>query len=407
MSMKVLITKQQHNLISEAMGVPDSILDAAEELYEMIGNNLKSINYESDEYNFQGNVDIEMGYKKKVKINEYKLNIDVHEVDDLNETAKIVSMGMGQSFMFDTNLFMRRIEPSTSAEFSITYIVTPDWKANELYDEFISKKDEYISSVAHEIKHKYDKQVKPIGLMGDEAIYQAIQTSPRFNIDVIDNKFFLYLYYIIDAESLVRPTEVASNIRNNNITKKQFKEFIKDNRTFKTLFQIRDFTFEKLVEGLYDDMDRVNNIMELANLDPNKMTPKEKIDKILELVYINLVNVKLKHFREYTEERLPGMLQLFSGLGVNIGKNSQRIDNIRQQFLKHVIKYENNPTQFFKDEINNFKNVSNKMIKRISKLYDMAKEDEVVTESIIDWELHSWLMREKYGEVKFTDKINK
>ena len=47
------------------------------------------------------------------------------------------------------------------------------------------------------------------------------------------------------------------------------------------------------------------------------------------------------------------------------------------------------------------------MIKRISKLYDMAKEDEVVTESIIDWELHSWLMREKYGEVKFTDKINK
>jgi hypothetical protein len=279
--MRIIITNKQHKLIVEALGVPDSILDAAEEFYEIFLNNLKSINTKEEEYNFNGNVDVTLGDRKKIKIDGYTLKIDVHEIDDFDETAKIASMAMGQQFQFDRNIYMKRIKETTTANFSITYVVGPEGTPNELYDELYSDKDEHISSIAHELKHFYDKQVKPVDLVGHDADYQAIQESPRFGIPIIDEKFLRFLYYSTMAENLVRPTEVASNMRNKKITKSQFKEFLKQNRTYQGLAELKNFTYEKLVEGIYDSMDRVDEVMEIAGNDPSSMTDEEKVDKLL------------------------------------------------------------------------------------------------------------------------------
>ena len=40
------------------------------------------------------------------------------------------------------------------------------------------------------------------------------------------------------------------------------------------------------------------------------------------------------------------------------------------------------------------------MLKKISKLYAMAKDDKQVSESIINWELHQQIMEKKYGKRK-------
>jgi hypothetical protein len=61
------------------------------------------------------------------------------------------------------------------------------------------------------------------------------------------------------------------------------------------------------------------------------------------------------------------------------------------------MKYEKNPTKFFEDEIENFQYIANKMIKKISKVYALAKDDEEVSESIINWELHQKVREQKYG----------
>ena len=107
----------------EALGVPDSILDAAEELYEIFLNDLKSINTKEEEYNFDGNVDVTLGNRKKIKIDEYTLKIELREIEDsdeFNETAKIVSMAMGQQFKFDRNIYMAKGNETTTANFSMT-----------------------------------------------------------------------------------------------------------------------------------------------------------------------------------------------------------------------------------------------------------------------------------------------
>ena len=82
----------------------------------------------------------------------------------------------------------------------------------------------------------------------------------------------------------------------------------------------------------------------------------------------------------------------------------KKTNEIRQKFFNYVIKYQENPTKFFENEFKNFNFVANKMLKKISKLYAMAKDDEQVSESIINWELHQQIMEKKYGKRKIETK---
>jgi hypothetical protein len=396
--MKIIITEKQHKLIVEALGVPDSILDAAEEFYDIFLNKIKDIKLKRDKYEFEDSVDIVLGDKTKINIDEYVLEVSVREIEEFDETAKVASMGMGQGFTFDRTIYMKRIEETRKAVFAINYIVRPDWDVNELYDEFKKDRVDHIASLAHELKHFYDKQVKKIDLIGKDAEYQSIFESPRFDIPVIDNEFLKYTYYTNVAENLVRATEVASNLRSQDIKKSQFREFLKQNRTYKTLTELKDFTYEKLIEGLYEKMDRIDEIAAELDMDPESMTTEEKIDFILRLVYINLGNAKMRLFDKYTEDR--SLLGMFSLFGFNDSKD-EKMDNVRNQFVKHISKYEKNPIQFFKNEIKKFHIVADKMIRKIAKLYSMAKDDApAVKESIIDWELHSKLLQK--GKIKLT-----
>ena len=403
--MKYIITEKQYNLISEALGVPDNILDAAEEFYNIFLDKLKHINEKKNEYEFEGSVDIILGDKKKIKIDEYFLRIEVNEFDEFNEPPQVSSMGMGQTFMFDRQIFMKRIEPSTKAEFSITFVANPNWEVGELYNEFLTNKIDHISSIAHELKHKYDKQVKRVGLIGDEAEYIGIVNMGNFGIPFLDNKFKLYLYYTTAAENLVRATEVASNMKSKKIKKENFREFLENDRTFLMLVNLKNFTFEKLVDGISNSMNRVDEILRMIKIDPSEMSEDEKINKILELYYINLVNTKLEVFAQYVDSQSDFIHELLSNFGGSFSTTKPKIDDIKRQFQNHIIKYQNNPNQFFKDEIKNFHKVADQMIRKLSKLYASIEDNQATNESIINWELHMKLMDKKYGN-KIKTKID-
>jgi len=105
-----------------------------------------------------------------------------------------------------------------------------------------------------------------------------------------------------------------------------------------------------------------------------------------------------------TEHHMDDMIKFGSQLGLlppNLKdkvKQLEKTDEIRRKFLSQTMKYEKNPTKFFKDEIENFQYIANKMLKKISKLYAMAKDDEQVSESILNWDLHQKIMEKKYGK---------
>jgi hypothetical protein len=409
--MKIIITENQLKFINEALGVPENILDAAEVLFDIVSNNIKSINRKENEYEFSGELDFELGGKKKIVIDSYELHVEVEELDGYDGEVMITSMGMGQSFKFDREVMMKRIEPSSTAEVSITYGVSGEWEPHELYDTLMKERVLHLSSIAHELKHKYDKQAKELDLIGRDAEYAATQRRSTFGIPVIDHKFFRYMYYTSIAENLVRTTEIASKLKSKNITKSQFKEFLEGNRVYKELLEIKNFTFDNLIEGMREQMNRVDALLDHIGEDPESMSENEKIDMVLHLVYVNMVNMRMGTFMEMISDKgdsVRDFLMQLTGQVPSFLKDEdeeKKMDKLRDKFFNYVTKFKDNPTQFFKDECEKFNYVSTKMLKKISKLYALAKDDDEVNESIINWELHQQLLEKKYGKRKIETEI--
>jgi len=407
--MKIIITKNQLKLITEALGVPDNILEAADMLYDVVERNIKSIDTKQDEYTFDGNIQFELGDKKKVKINSYKLTVNLEKIDGEEGVLDIVQMTMGGFFGFDRDKFMKQNIPSSILELIITFAVGDNWRPKELIQKMEEERDEHVSSLAHEIKHKYDKQSKLYDLIGPDAEYQAIQKRGTFGIPVLDTVFFRYMYYISGIENLVRPTEVAYSMKRKNITKSQFREFLENNRVYKELLEIKNFTYDDFINQLKGSEDRLNALLEHIGEEPSEMNIDEKINKVLEVAYIDLVNNKMELFINMTEHESDIFLEFAESLGILTSdvkeriKELQKTNEIRQKFLKYVTKYQDNPKKFFEVEIEKFNYVSTKMLKKIGKLYAMAKDDESqVNESILNWELHQKIMEKKYGKRKIS-----
>jgi hypothetical protein len=405
--MKIIITESQLEFINEALGVPDNILDAAEMLYDIVETDIGSIYNIEDNYEFDGRINFTLGDKKKIKIDSYELKVEIKEIEDEEGVLGIVEMGMGGSFEFNRDVYMKEMEPSTTLELVITFAVGENWRPEGLVQKMEEERSEHVASLAHEIKHKYDKQSKKYSLMGPDAVYQATQKRGNFGIPVLDRVFFRYMYYIHGIENLVRPVEVASLMRSKNITKSQFREFIENSRVYKELIQIKNFTFDNFISKLKEQEERLDKLIEHIGEDPSNMSIDEKINRVLEIAYIDLVNNRMELFMGMTAHAQDDFIKLF---GLHLGiippgfedkvKGLQKTDEIRQKFLSQTMKYEKNPTKFFEDEIENFQYIANRVIKKISKLYSMAKDEEQVSESIINWELHQKLMEKKYGKRK-------
>ena len=409
--MKIIITENQLKLISEALGVPDNILEAAEEVFDVVLNDIKSIDEKEDTYEFSGDLDFELGGKKKIVIDGYELTVNVEELDGYNGDVVIMSMGMAQAFTFDKEIMMKRIEQSTTAEVSITFGVSEDWEPHELYDTIMKERAKHLSAIAHELKHKYDKQAKELDLVGRDAEYVATQRMSTFGIPVIDHRFFRYMYYTSIAENLVRTTEIASKLKSDNITKSQFKEFLENSEVYKELIEVKNFTFDTLIESMKKQMNRVDALLEHIGADSENMSENEKIDEVLNLVYVNLVNIRMGLFNDMISDKADELRNFLKQISGDIPSfmeddDKEKMDNLRNKFLNYLIKFQNNPTEFFEAECEKFNYIATKMLKKISKLYGLAKDDnESVSESIINWELHQQLMEKKYGKRKIETEI--
>ena len=403
--MKIIVTKEQKKVINEALGVPKHILDVAEKMYQIVLRDLKSITEKQNEYEFDGVTYFDLGDKKQIPIRSYTLTVEVDETDQVEDGVVLGSMGMGQQFRFDRGIMMRLNAESNEADFHINFYAAEDWEPKDLVDWFENNRDVAESSLAHELKHKYDQQVNRKGLIGNEAQYIAYQNLPSVMIPQVDDQFYRYLYFTDAMESSVRATEVASNIRTQGIKKSKFRDFLKNNRTFKIMMEIKNFTFEKLIRGVYENLDTVDRIFEAIGVDTENMSDKDKVKKMLELIYVNIANKKIEIFDEYVDRGQDSFLSFIRQLGGIVDEDDIKVEQIKKNFRNFVAKYEKNPLGFFKAEIDKFHRVSDQVIRKIGKLYDMAQDDAQVTESIIDWELHMKLQQKKHGNKPLDTQI--
>jgi hypothetical protein len=412
--MKIIILSERQldqlskKLLSEAVGVPQGIMDAGEKLYHIVLDELKKIN--NNEENYVIDILNQELVISDLTLNHINLSIHVEQIDDYEGKPVIASMGVSNEFKFDDGILMQINIPNKELMLTINFVVPEEWDPRDLYDTFASNEVHHISVMAHELKHRYDREKKPKSLVGDTAIYQAYSsTGLRFGIPVIEN-FMRYSYFIQMSENLVRPTEVATRMIKKGITKKQFYDFIVNDIAYKELKEIQNFSFDYLMKELIKQIDEVDGLIEHTGEDPDNMSVSEKIYFIFRLVYINLVNAKIDIFDNYFYSHQEKISQMFGGMfGKQFGgisKPNEEKEKIRHKFINHVSKYQNKETKFFVDECERFNYITTKLMKRIAKVYSLIPDEkEKTNESILNWDLHQQLMEKKYGKRKIETKI--
>ena len=242
----------------------------------------------------------------------------------------------------------------------------------QLLRTFKESSTSLVTSLAHELKHSFDDFKDQRTSLKNISKYLGIQKT-NFPFKPISN-FLFNLYFIHSIENLVRPTEFATLMKLNNVNKKDFYNFVTSSEMYGSLRNAYNFSYEKMTEELKNDIPNIKSFLDKLGVDvPN--TDDEIVDELLRLLYVNLVNNTISTVKELMTNNFLENLFGFSG------DKDKFFDKLARIFSK----FSDRELDFFKYEEKNMKHISSKMMKKISKLYDLANDDK---NSIKDWDLH-------------------
>ena len=365
--MKELIRK----VIKEEVGVPSNIVKVANQIFNHVIENI------SDTDTVEEIDDVEFYYEGKFRIGDLKFKriycrFKFHINDEYE--LKIAGMATGGGFKVTKKFKAKSTLDKNDFNIQFEMIAPPEATGKDVKDYMKKEKIEFISSITHELKHKYDDFKKPKTSLTSRGEYQSLTNNNFANIDPI-NKFLHNLYFIHTIENLVRPSELAGAIDAGEITKKGFYKFLTNERVFKQLKEIQGFTYEGFREQLKNDIDKIKVLFDNNNVEYEGLNDDEIVDKVLNLLLVNLGNWKAGSVHRLLTKNPMEMMFGFTG----------KKDEFFKKYLQRLEKYYGDFEKYFKYEEKMFNFVATKMIKKISKVYSMAKND--TNESIIDWEL--------------------
>ncbi len=360
--------------IDEVLGVPDNIVNVANQIYDEVINHI-------DEDENVGDFDNVYSYiKGKFKVGDLKFK-NIEYVFDFKENQQdsdvgMVGMATGGSFKVTKNFKIKSTMDNNTFHIKFVLFAPKNATGKDIKEYLNKEKNEIISSITHELKHKYDDYKKPKTSLTARGEYSAYSNRGFGDITPI-NKFLHHLYFTHSIENLVRPSELAGSIQSGEITKKDFYNFLMDNRVYKELKKIQNFTYEGLREELRDYLDKIKFLFDMNNIEYEGLSDDEVIDRTLDLILLNL-----KHWKAETVQMLlaDNPFEMFFGFR---GKK----DKYFRQYLNKVSKYDGDSKRYFKYEEKMFNMIADKMIRKISKLFAMAKD--VKTESFNNQEI--WL----------------
>ena len=377
--MRQLIKK----ILREAVGVPTGITEAGKNIYEDLIDFLENnpsyaidgdtieLENENGRYDFadftSDTVDIVINMRE-IPHNEYViLGMGVEGKFELNKkTLRMDMLSMG-----NINLHIDIGHPENEE---------PD--SDKVIDLLKSDRVKTISSLVHEIKHRFDSLKKKTETVKSRSMYNVFSNN-RFGNQVID-QFMFDLYYMTLIESLVRPSELQSEFEQMGVTQENFLKSLQSQDTYKTLKRISEFSYEDFRKKLKENMDFVDSVV--SNFD-NEEQPKdddEKIDLLLKGLYVTIVNHKLSQATRFLSSEVNPIMALFSMFtGREIeDEMMEEKEALFEKIKRELMKYNNNPTKYFEKTITDNSREAQRMIKKLSKLYSLAKSSKEAKESI-------------------------
>jgi len=173
--------------------------------------------------------------------------------------------------------------------------------------------------------------------------------------------------FITAIENLVRPSEIYSLMQQGEISQKDFLNFISSNRTYSTLKDINEFSLENMIKSLKQKPEEIDKF--LSNVEDYEIPESMdvKINDLLKIVYFEL--------QKRTLQRAHSMLtnNFFEAM---FGLSDEKMKFLNS-FESEILKFKKNPLKYFEFQEKKFKFVSEKMMRRLSKLYSLAKPNPI------------------------------
>jgi hypothetical protein len=371
-------------IIRESLGVPEGITKSANLLYEhlihMIKNTDKDI---SSDYSYDYEIldDFKIG---DLRLNGVNVSVKCFEEPSLDSVDVYNFNVRTKGKIKGKNRPRIKYLSSSILEFQIQFAVPENnWSFEDIYKFFLDNKSYFVSSFSHEFKHSYDHYKRDTASIANTSDYSTF-SSTRFGIKPFD-EFLHLMYFTHFTENLVRPSEIAAAMESENVTRKQFLDFLTSNKTYQMLKKGQSFSVQNLKKELIEYLPRIEEIINSVGLSVPE-NDNEKIEIMLDIFWKSLTNAKISNLAKSL---------VSSPLEMLFGPKGAKLKYF-EDYIKKVSRFKNGDSCFdYEEKFIRFN--SNKMIKKISKLYDMAK----INESIVNWELYH-----KINKTKITGFVN-
>jgi len=369
-----------NQFILERLGVPEGIVDSATRLYVEIINKFQNCNLnetllDEPDKSIEYSVDIPIQIKINQLISsEVVFTFTIKPI--LNPNIKLpgkVDVASWGVAVYPTEVkdmaFYHKPNSTTLDKIEIdnlqlraTFVSHETGTFGDCLTLLKSSKNKTIGILSHELKHVYDKYM--FGKQNfDDIIDYATFANVRSGVDGVD-EFIYNLYVISKSENLVRPSEVAGQIETIGLTKSEFLKFLEDSRLYKELKEIKNWTYQSMRESLRKDLP---NIRKKIQGIPEDEPEDEIIDFLCEMTYENLTSEMSKKMKD--------ILGIDNIVGLLTGKISHENVDFYTKYMKQ--RTYNNYQDFFAFWEKRLNFEGDKMIKKIAKLYDMCKDDNV------------------------------
>jgi len=233
------------------------------------------------------------------------------------------------------------------------------------YSETDMHKGILILGMGHNGQSRLDDGFELINLDTDN-INLSIDLAIPETINEIDNKIIIKT--LEDNKQMI-VSSLSHELKHayDGFKKPSEGNFISSNRTYSTLKKINEFSIDKLIESLKQKPEQVDNL--LSNVEDYEMPDSvdEKINDLLKVIYLEL--------QKKTLQRAHSMLtnNFFEAM---FGLSDEKMKFLNS-FESEILKFKNNPLRYFEFQEKKFKFVSEKMMKRLSKLYSLAKPNPI------------------------------
>ena len=207
-------------------------------------------------------------------------------------------------------------------------------RLQDILDYLIEKKVEIIRTISHETKHLIDTLIGTRNKSNQKEYEVIIGTMKKYmsklisggtpSIDKLFQEILMDLYFINKAENLVRPTEIAAHMKLTGVKKEEFISFLDQNPIVKRLREMSKRSYS-----------------ELRNVEPN------------ELRYF------LGELLDQTENTLSGNM-------INIFRDREKMTNPHYEYSGNdYLEYKYSSSDFFRKDLDNL------LVKEFGKKYNV------------------------------------